>query len=145
MYWHLTAKHNKRLHADAQTYAAFVGFAALHFTTKASPVWALVSLALYCKKINRFMNEPSKIEKKVLSNVNEKKILVDRSRIIGALAVCGLPVMLISGMVFDAPGSENYIGAWIAFSILISFTPICILSLIVSWVLKWLHYPGHTN
>jgi len=83
------------------------------------------------------MNEPSKIEKKVLSNVNEKKILVDRSRIIGALAVCGLPVMLISGMVFDDPGSENYIGAWIAFSILISFTPICILSLIVSWVLFW--------
>ena len=37
---------NKRLHADAQTYAAFVGFAALHFTTKASPVWALVSRAL---------------------------------------------------------------------------------------------------
>ncbi|KKN95275.1 hypothetical protein LCGC14_0180880 [marine sediment metagenome] len=37
---------NKRLHADAQTYAAFVGFAALHFTTKASPVRALVSRAL---------------------------------------------------------------------------------------------------
>jgi len=36
----------KRLHADAQTYASFVGFAALHFTTKASPVWALVSRAL---------------------------------------------------------------------------------------------------
>jgi hypothetical protein len=38
--------HNNRLHADAQTYAAFVGSAALHFTTKASPVWALVSRAL---------------------------------------------------------------------------------------------------
>jgi hypothetical protein len=31
---------NKRLHADAQTYAIFVGFAALHFTTKTSPAWA---------------------------------------------------------------------------------------------------------
>ena len=38
--------HKKRLHADAQTYAAFVSFAALHFTTEASPVWALVSRTL---------------------------------------------------------------------------------------------------
>lgn len=39
-------QHNERLHADAQTYALFVGFAALHFTTKTSPAWALVSRAL---------------------------------------------------------------------------------------------------
>jgi hypothetical protein len=38
--------YNKRLHADAQTYVLFVGSAALHFTTKSSPVWALVSRAL---------------------------------------------------------------------------------------------------
>jgi hypothetical protein len=42
--------HNKRLHADAQTYALFVGFAALHFTTKISPVWALVSRAFFHMK-----------------------------------------------------------------------------------------------
>lgn len=46
MAWRVELLHNKRLHADAQTYAAFVGFAALHFTTKASPVRALVSRAL---------------------------------------------------------------------------------------------------
>ena len=42
--------HNNRLHADAQTYAVFVGFATLHFTTKTSPVWALVSRALHAKR-----------------------------------------------------------------------------------------------
>ncbi len=43
--------YNKRLHADAQTYAVFVGFAALHRTTKTSPAWALVSRALNFEEI----------------------------------------------------------------------------------------------
>ena len=65
----------------------------------------------------------------------ERNKLVNRSKMIGAFTICGLPAMLIAGMVFDSPGSEDYIGVWAEFFILFSFSPICILSVIFSWLL----------
>lgn len=67
---------------------------------------------------------------KNLSDEREKLSVL--SRVVAFLGVLGFPVMFISGMVFDAPGSENSIQAKVIFYILFSFSPICFLSILIS-------------
>jgi hypothetical protein len=67
--------------------------------------------------------------------LNAKSILRVTSVLFGVLGIALFIPLLMSVMAFDAPGSEKRITTWIVFLCLFSFSPICILSIVVSWSL----------
>lgn len=57
------------------------------------------------------------------------------SAVFGLLGLVLFIPLLMSVMAFDAPGSEEQITTWVVFLCLFTFSPICILSIILSWIL----------
>lgn len=57
------------------------------------------------------------------------------SVVFGLLGTALFIPLLMSVMAFDAPGSEKQLTTWIVFLCLFTFSPICLLSIICSWIL----------
>lgn len=66
--------------------------------------------------------------------LNAKHILRVASILFGVLGIALFAPLLMSVMAFDAPGSEKSITTWVVFLCLFSFSPICILSIVFSWI-----------
>ena len=67
---------------------------------------------------------------------NKLKIwLIVATSIFGSLTILSLPMVIMSPMMFDAPGSTNNKALLAAFYSLISFPIIVLITIIVAWVL----------
>ncbi len=74
-------------------------------------------------------NKPDTIRQKT------KASLWVSSAVFGLLGLALFIPLLMSEMAFDAPGSEKQIITWVVFLCLFTFSPICILSIVCSWIL----------
>ncbi len=69
------------------------------------------------------------------SRLKTKTTLLISSVVFGLLGIALFIPLLMSVMAFDAPGSEQQVATWIVFLCLFTFSPICILSIVCSWIL----------
>lgn len=67
--------------------------------------------------------------------VKTRYILITANIIFGILFIGSILPVMISPMMFDSPGSENYFTTWLLFLGVVTFPISCILSFIIPWIL----------
>lgn len=78
-------------------------------------------------------NELKSIETPGEIKSNAKLFLIVCTIIFGTIGVVAFFPLLLSGMVFDAPGSDLNLINWVLFISLFIFSPLCLLFIFVSW------------
>lgn len=66
---------------------------------------------------------------------NGAKLLLSICSVIFGLSgvTFGVMLFIFSGMVFDSPNSESNPLAWLVFVSMVTFSPMCLISIVVSW------------
>ena len=79
------------------------------------------------KKKEAIKNDPDRIY--------TKNYLFSTSIVALTAGFFGFIPSMMSVMVFDAPGSQESIMTWIIFLCMFSFTPMCLISILLSWMI----------
>ncbi|WP_151056395.1 hypothetical protein [Cellvibrio sp. KY-YJ-3] len=78
-------------------------------------------------------NNPLKMDSVEDIKSSTKIVLIICTIIFGIAGAVTFYPLLLSGMIFDAPGSDSNPINWVIFISLFTFAPMCIVSIFVSW------------
>ncbi len=90
------------------------------------------------------MSETNVVQKESKKRKNTRIFLIVASIVFGMLILPSLPMIMMSAMMFDSPGSTESTTTWVIFWSMVAYPFVTVIAIIIAWILyvKKLHLPA---